>query len=733
MDPIALLTSAVTATIVSALLFVLPGAALGPIVLPGASTPLTGVGRAAGVSLLATLVTCTLLARVGALTVGAVVAALVALTVVGVALRVRRSGRGWRGGLDRPGPAGGATRPGRSAGPSGSSRRRRWWAAALAAVTLVLALVVVPSHLAVRPDLLPVSSTTWYYLNLAQATADLGAFPAQLAEWGALRPFQTDYLPVTAHTAAALLLLPGDTLARLELYRLIVLGLGALFATLLFRRWVSGWTALLGAILLLGTMRLEQKFDGYRPETVALVLALFTLWVADRAFVERSPRALAVALLGCSVVFLSHAEVFLILVPVLVGIGAARALVAPGRSAGRVGLRRPTRRAWAAPLLATALVVGGAGLGVAAGWALTGHLGALDYVLGPDTAAPDQATTRGRPGEVPAGWTFTDDPTWDFYTASVAPALDGSQPPDAFTDSLLLPRSILVVWPGLDGRVRSGLVVLAALVLVPLLAWPFLDGRRRRFLLTWAVFAALLVAGSLLLFALSDTYVPQRTAGRRLMPYLLFVPVVAMTLLVWVAGRLSAPYWRALLPGRWDGPRRAVLAGVALAVLTVGAVSASPIPGSVGEDRDAALSPAGYAAYRWMADHLPPEARILANAYTDGSIAAVTKRVGIVDGRAVYLEDPGFLAESTALVLGARVVFATPESAGAATYLERERVTHLLVATEGPLGRDLGGYLLFDTDLAAVRSDPRFRLVQSFDADRLQLFEVVPGSVGSTG
>jgi hypothetical protein len=383
--------------------------------------------------------------------------------------------------------------------------------------------------------------------------------------------------------------------------------------------------------------------------------------------------------------------------------------------------------------LAVALLVGGVGLGVAAGWALTGHLGALGYVVGPDTAAPDQATTRGRPGEVPAGWSFTDDPTWDFYTASVAPALDGSPPPNDFTDSLLLPRSILVVWPGLDGRVRSGLVVLAALVLAPLLAWPFLDARRRRFLLTWAVFAALLVAGSLLLFAVSDTYVPQRTAGRRLMPYLLFVPVVAMTVLVWIAGRLTAPYWRALLPGQREGARRAVLAGLALAVLTVGAVSASPIPGSVSEERDAALSPAGYAAYRWMAANLPPDARILANAYTDGSIAAVTKRVGIVDGRAVYLEDPGFLAESTALVLGARVVFATPESAGATTYLERERVTHLLVATEGPLGRDLGGYLLFDTDLEAIRSDPRFRLVQSFDADRLQLFEVVPRSAGSAG
>ena len=86
--------------------------------------------------------------------------------------------------------------------------------------------------------------------------------------------------------------MPGDLLTDLEVYRLITLALGLLFATLLFRRWVSGWAALLGAILLLATVRLDQKFDGYRPETVALVLALFTLWVADRAFVERSPRAI---------------------------------------------------------------------------------------------------------------------------------------------------------------------------------------------------------------------------------------------------------------------------------------------------------------------------------------------------------------------------------------------------------------------------------------------------------
>ena len=65
-------------------------------------------------------------------------------------------------------------------------------------------------------------------------------------------------------------------------------------------------------------------------------------------------------------------------------------------------------------------------------------------------------------------------------------------------------------------------------------------------------------------------------------------------------------------------------------------------------------------------------------------MAAVAHRVGIVDGRAVYLENPTFLAESTALCLGARVVFGTPAAPGAATYLDRERVTHLLVATDGP-------------------------------------------------
>ncbi len=704
MDPIALVASAVWATMVSILLFLLPGAALGPVVLPGASTPLARVGRAAGVSLLATLLLCTILARLGWLTVPAIIASLIGLTVLGLAWRRPRVGRP-------------------------SDRWRRWWLAGFAGILLAAALIVVPSAASAWPDLLPKSSTTWYYANLAQSMAQLGAIPDALAEWGAFRPFQTDYLPVTAHTAATMLLLPGDLLADLEVYRLATLVLGLLFATLLFRRWVSGWAAVLGAILLLGTVRLDQKFDGYRPETLALVVALFTLWVADRAFAERSRRAFGVALVGTALVFLSHAEVFLILAPALVGIALARLVVADGPRPTRLGLRRRwPARAFAAPVLAVALVLGGVALGAAGGWALTGESRVLGYVVGDPGAVTDPNASRGRPGEVPAGWTFTDDATWDFYIASVAPGLNGAQPPDAFTDTLMLPRSILLIWPGLDGRFRSGLVVLVALLIAPLLAWPFLDTRRRRFVLGWGIFGVGLIVGSLLLYAIADTYVPQRTPGRRLMPYLLLLPVVAMTAALWVTGRLLAPAWRALLPGRG----RALAAGLALALLTAGAVSASPLAVAGADDGDAALSQTGYDAYRWIDANLPADARLLTNAYTDGAVAAVAHRVGIVDGRAVYLENAAFLAESTALCLGARVVFGTPAAPGATTYLDRERVTHLLVATNGPNGTDLGGYLLFETDVDALRADPRLRLVRSFDDGRLLLFEIA-GRTASAG
>jgi hypothetical protein len=322
---------------------------------------------------------------------------------------------------------------------------------------------------------------------------------------------------------------------------------------------------------------------------------------------------------------------------------------------------------------------------------------------------------------VPAGWAFSGDPTWDFYVASVAPALVGQPPPSSFFGSSLLPRAILHVWPGLDARGRGDLATLVLLLAVPLLVWPRLDRRRRRFLVTWWTFGIALLVGSYLLFSISSTYVPARVGPRRLMPYELFVPVMSAVWLLFGIDRLLRSGWRLLLPRR--GAMAA--AGVFLAILTIGATA--PLPSAIGDDTtdEAGLSQTGYDALRWIDANLPADARLLTNAYTDGSILAVARRPAILDGRAVYLEHADFLAESTGLVLGARVLFADPAGAAAADYLAAERVSYLLVATVGPNGDDLGGYLLFDTDLAALGQAGRYTQVRSFGDGRLVLFKVV--------
>ncbi len=320
-DQLATAGQLVQAALVLALLFVLPGLAWGPLLAPGSGPPIVTAGRAAGASLLVTALACTFLAALGLLTPLAVVVVLGALTAVPFLLPSRRRA------IARTFPAS-ARRSGR--------RRILVAGVALAGLAVVVGLVVLPSRGAVGDSLLPFSSTVWYYANLARETALHGGFPATLPEWGTARPFQTDYLPVTAHTAAAFALLPGlDVRVLLEAYRLAVLGAALATATLLLRRFVSTWMAVLGACLLLATVRLEGRFLAYRPESWALVLVLFTLWLTDRAMTERSRRLTAVAVVAAGVTYLAHAEVFLLLGPGVVGLAARSAVRVdgPGRAA----------------------------------------------------------------------------------------------------------------------------------------------------------------------------------------------------------------------------------------------------------------------------------------------------------------------------------------------------------------------------------------------------------------
>jgi hypothetical protein len=694
MDLLALLLGTLQATIVLGSVFLLPGLALGPLVAPGAGTPLDRLGRAAGVSLLTVAPACMVLAWIGWLRPPVVVLVVATLTLIPLLLRRRRLL------LRRP-----------------TARAGRWWIGAMFGAVAVAILAILPSRAIVGSALLPFTSTVWYYANLAVATAAAGGFPATLPEWGTDRPFQTDYLPVTAHTAGFLELMPGDLLVNLELYRLALLIVGVLVGTLLLRRWVSTWLAVLGSCLLLGTTRLEFKFLAYKPETFGLVLALFGLWLLDRVLVERSRRLAVVALLTTALVFLSHAEVFLVFAAAAVGVAAARLLVAPGR--GRVGLRIPLgSRLGRTAATVVAILLGGMLLGTIGNAVITGDARLAGYLVG-------SRPTVGRPAPpppvaVPAGWVSSGDPTWDFYVAAVAWNQVGHPPPTSFIDRRLLQRSTLQVWPGLDARMRSMLVVLVGLCVVPLLAWPWLDGRRRRLVLTWWAFAVVLLVGSYLLFALSDTYVPRRVGPRRLIPYEILVPVVSAVIVLWGVDRLLRPGWLALLSRR----RAMVAAGAFLVVLTAGMLSPAPSSASDEPDREPGLTPVGYEAYRWIAANTPNDARVLANAYTDGSLAAIAGRTGIVDGRAVYLENPTFLAESTNLLLGARVAFADPDGPAAADFLATEGVDYLLVAGPAADGSDLGGYRPFETDHESLADSGRYTLVRTFGDGRLSLYHV---------
>ncbi len=702
MDSLQLVAAAGQTAIVLALLFVLPGLAWGPLLAPGAGSPLEAAGRAVGLSLLTTAGACTILAVAGLFHPALVVAVLVVLVTLPIAVR-------WRS-IRWP-----SIRPGWRPTPGG----RRWAVGAGFGAAVVLGAVLIRSRLEVGPSLLPFTSTVWYYANLAARVAAAGGLPSSLPEWGAERPFQTDYLPVTAHTAAAIQLLPGDLLVQMELYRLALLAAGLVIAAVLLRRWVSSWLALLGAILLVSTVRLDFKFLAYKPETFGLVLVLLTLWLADRAIVEGNRRLVALAAVVAGVALLSHAEVFLLLGPGIAGIVLARLLVDP--AGGRLGLRLPGVRSGAATLaLGVAILGGGLAVGAVGSFAATGQVRVLGYAAG---AGREGLAIQPPPAdEVPAGWSASGDPTWDFYVAAVAPGQAG-RPPASFFDARLLPRAILHVWPGLDARSRALLIVLVALLAGPLLAWPWLDPRRRRALVVAWVFAVGLFVGSYLLFALSNTYVPARTGPRRLMPYELVLPVVSLIIVMWGLDRLLRPGWRALFPRRGA----TVAAGLFLAVLTVAAIVPAPDP-IVDDAPEPGLTVVGYDAYRWLDANLPAGARILANAYTDGSIAALGRRVGIIDGRAVYLEDRPFLAEATRLALGARVVFADPTGPGAASYLTRERIDYLLVAGPGASGADLGGYLPFSTDLDALAKGGRYSLVRTFGDDRLLLFRVGPAT-----
>ena len=687
---------AVQTVAVLAACFVVPGITWGPLIAPGTPPGLNRIGRTVGSSLVVTAIGMTALAIVGLLRPAVVITTLALLSLAPLAIpSVRRS----IAGLRLP------------------ARRQVSWALAIAGLGLAATFIVVPSHAKLDEAPLPASTTVWYYARLAESVAATGGFPADFAEWGGTRPFQTDYAPFTAHSAAVFDLLPADLPAALESYRLAILAVGFCLGVLLLRRWFSTWLAVLGTVLLLGTVRLDQRLLTYRPEAFAFVLALLALWLVDRAAVERTPRLIAAASVSLGVVFAAHAEVFLVVLPAAAGIALARGPLRP--SNGRTGFRAVAgRTSLAGPATVLVVAVLAAVLGSLGNAAVAGEFRLAAYI-GQSVTVEDVSPPPAE--RIPPGWELSGDPAWDFFVAATGPARRDL--PVDFTDPRLLPRSTLHIWPHVDGMTRPGLIALIALLLLPVVLWPRLDARRRRAIVTWLIFGVGLFAGSYLIYAVSDWYVPQRVGGRRLMPYELFVPVVAAVVGLWAADRWLRPAWARLsLPWARLLP---VLLGMVVVVATISAPSGS------GESEEPGLTRLGFGAYGWMRANLPPGARVLANAYTDGSLTLLSGDVGILDGRAVYLENPEFLGESTSLLLGARRFFMNPGDPAGRAFLADEDVEYLLVVGPRGTSSDVAGYRPFATDVDALAGDSRYTLVQRFGNQRLMLFRVEPAGVGT--
>lgn len=704
MEPIAILLGATRAAVALALLFVVPGITLGPVLIPGASTHLARLGRAVGVSLVVTALACTMLARLGLLRPTILVALLVGMTLLPLHAR----------------------RPRRPRRPSGHARR--WWLGAAAGAVLAIALAVYPAGPQPGGVPLPSGPTAWPDATLAWSTAATGGLRADLPAWGAAGPFAVDHGPLTAHSAAAFLLMPADPLLQLDLYRLAVLLAGLVLATLLLRRWVSTWIALLGAILLFRTVAIGAAVAGYGPVAWGLVVALFALWLTDRAIVERSRGLAVAATISAAVVLMVEVQVFLVLAAGVAGIAAARAFVRPGggpESAGglgyrhgrRIGLRAPVGMEVLRPLLlGAAIVIGGAGAGLIGDGMLTGDIRILRYLVAGPPRAPATLELVGQP---PAGWESSGDPTWDFHVAATDASRFGERPPDTFVDGRLLSASVVHIWPWLDGRVLLALIALAAILAVPLGGWPFADVRRQRAILAWTAFTAALLGGAVLVFSLSPTYVPRRVGPTGLVPFIAITLVAAAVVGLWWLDRLMRPRLRETF-------RRGAmpLAGAVLAAVTTIVVIPVPSPGGTDDDQQPVLSPTGYEAYRWLAAN-HPGSRVLANGWTDGALAAVSGQSGILDGPAPYLDDQALLARATGLLLDARLLFAEPDGAGAAAYLKRERVEYLLIVTTAGTGDDLGGHTPFEVDLATLEKSRRYRIEERFGDGRLLLYRVI--------
>ena len=685
------------------LLFIVPGITWGPLLVPRIrASRLEILGRTIGTAIGVAGITATVLAVFHLLTPWVVLVSLLAVSALPLAFSSVRQ---------------------ELAVPRFRGRARGEWLVLIAVVALV-ALLVIASHLGVGSDLLPISSTVWYYQNLSVLTANASGFPATVTEWARVLDFQTDYAVFTAHSAAFLSLAgQQNVLALFEVYRLAILATVLLLCILLFSRFLPVWLAACAIVALVANPWFDIKTVGFRPEIFALAPALFAAWLFDRSLVLRSPRLAIGAALAGSVVFLSHVEVWFIWLCFVAASLASRTLwnvLRPGLPA-----RRRLRRLATASGLAALSVAGALALGVAGNIWISGSPRIISY--GNAGALADPAMLASLTQNAPQGWGLSPDLTWDFYVAAAHPEEAGNAPPTSFTDRRLLLPGRLLVWPTVDARRIGGILALSVLVIGMLLLWRFLSGRARRAIAYSIAFGSILMVGAYLITSLSSTYVPRRLGDVRLLPY----EIIPLALVV---GLAMMGLTAVLVRGLHGRSRRLGIGAASIAALLVVTLGTGLLtPSGLRRQYQPGLSQLGYEALQDLSTRLPSDAVVLSNLYTDGAPGALLRQPSLLDGRAVYLEDADLLLASLRDLLGARRFFGAPNAPGNAAFLEQHGISYLVIV--GPSGgqHDLGGYQPFPTDYAELENASYLQEEPGYGNNQILVFRVKPQTLGAGG
>jgi len=569
-------------------------------------------------------------------------------------------------------------------------------------------LVVLGPQVKPNPNPWP-NGLSLYYWQLVQETVRGGYFPATLGEWGSPRPFPFEYLVTTVHGTVTALVADETGLALQERYRLAVLVLTLLASFALVRRWLPAWWAFMAATLGVSGVYLLPKLASYRPETFGLTLVLWSGWLLDEACERRSWRWAALAGIVAACAFLAHGSVWLICAPLWLAILAGRFTRRPARRRGSGGLAWLTPAARSVPV--RLLAAGGVAFLVTIA-AVSGGTGTASRLASVFTGHGGEAAPMAR-----------EDPTWALYYAATYDAVGlPSGPPDMCGKALRL-RTVRVPWERLDtfsapAQAGMGLVIMSLLVLGPRARWP-----GRRLVLAAAVFVGVTYAVTGSLCLAYTNYVPSRAGPTRILPYYALALALLLALFGWLASDGSA---RAV--SRWRSSARSRLGRIARPGVVGAAVTAAVSAGLLvwltpigGTERDqevpGRLSPVGGEAYSWMEARLPPDAIVMTNAFTAGSLGAVSRRTGWLDGRVPYLESPQWRDQATRSLEEARVYFSDPP--GHRDDLPPP-VDYLLVAGTGV---NLGGGE-FLTDYEALAREPNLRPVRSFDDAQIVIYKV---------